>query len=406
MLVSGSVNQIAKTTPRPDRNPSVWTGSLYCLFYFLCAGSYMPFLYVHLSDQGLSGKQVGLLATLAPIMTVALSPLVASVADRRRIRVRVAQVGMVCVAVTMFMFRFPTKFGGLAALMVLLALFSTPFSSVGEGLIARMAHRNGFNYGAMRLWGSFGFAVTALICGFVWDRLGFKTMFLISAVLFVVPIIVIGFVEEGPVIPAQERRPARTLLLDRGLLLLLVGVVLSSIANSLSGTFSGIYVRSLGGSNLFVGAMWAISAMAELPTMFYSNRISDKIGETAALLSAYAVMGLSFLGYSLVRDPALLLVLCATKGMGYGLWLTATVRAVTRRTAEEWASTAQSMLTICLMGLAPLIAGPVGGLVHDAISPAAVFAVSAASLGAACVVVVFAWRLGGHNLRTARRRSM
>ena len=229
---------------------------------------------------------------------------------------RVAQVGMVCVAVTMFMFRFPTKFGGLAALMVLLALFSTPFSSVGEGLIARMAHRNGFNYGAMRLWGSFGFAVTALICGFVWDRLGFKTMYLISAVLFVVPIVVIGFVEEGPVIPAHERRPARTLLLDRGLLLLLVGVVLSSIANSLSGTFSGIFVRSLGGSNLFVGAMWAISAMAELPTMFYSNRISDKIGETAALLTAYAVMGLSFLGYSLVRDPTLLLVLCATKGNG------------------------------------------------------------------------------------------
>ena len=381
----------------------MWTGSLYYLFYFLSVGSYMPFLFVHLSDQGLSGKQIGLLATLAPVMTVVLSPLVASIADRKRIRVRVSQVGLVCVAVTLFMFRYPTQFGGLAALMVSMAVFSAPFSSVGEGLIARMAQRNAFNYGAMRLWGSVGFAVTSLAFGFVWDALGFKIMFLISAVLFVTPIVVVGFVEEGPVIAAQERRPARQLLLDRALLLLLVGVVLSSIANSLSATFSSIYVRSLGGGNLLVGAMWAISAMAELPTMFYSSRISDKIGETATLVIAYAVMGLSFLGYALVRDPALLLLLCATKGLGYGLWLTTTVRAVTRRTAEEWASTAQSLLTICLMGLAPLVAGPVGGWVHDAVSPAAVFDVSAASLAAACVVVAFAGRR--RTLGAGARRS-
>ena len=368
------------------------TGSLYSLFFFMCSGSYLPFLYVHLSDQGLSGKQVGLLAMLAPIMTVVLSPMIASIADRRRIRVRVLQAGLVCAAVTFFMFRFSTKFGALAALMLSVAIFTTPFSSLGDGLVARMAHRNGFNYGAMRLWGSFGFAITALACGLVWDRLGFKTMYLVTSLLFVLPIVAVGLLEEGPVIPREERKPASHLLLDRGLLLLLVAAVLSGIANSLSATFSGIYARSLGGSNLLVGSMFAISAMAELPTMLFSNRISDKITETGALVSAYAVMGLAFLGYALVGDPVLLLVLNGVKGLGYGVWLTATVRAVTRRTAEEWASTAQAMLTICLMGLAPLVAGPIGGLVHDAVSPGAVFDVAAGSLGAAGVVVLLAGR--------------
>ncbi len=234
--------------PHPDRTPSVWTGSLYCLFFFTCAGSYLPFLFVHLADQGLTGKQVGLLATLAPIITVVVSPVIASVADRNRIRVRVCQVGLACAAVTLFMFRFPTTFGALAALMVSLAVFTTPFSSVGEGLVARMAHRNGYNYGAMRLWGSLGFAVTAMVCGLVWDRLGFRTMYLISGLLFAAPIILVGFLEEGPVASREARRPALRVLVHRGLLLLLVATVLSGIANSLSATFSGIYAALSAGA--------------------------------------------------------------------------------------------------------------------------------------------------------------
>jgi hypothetical protein len=60
--------------------------------------------------------------------------------------------------------------------MLVLAVFLTPFTSIGDGLVARMAHRNGFNYGGMRLWGSFGFAVSAAVCGATWQSLGNKTM--------------------------------------------------------------------------------------------------------------------------------------------------------------------------------------------------------------------------------------
>jgi MFS transporter, PPP family, 3-phenylpropionic acid transporter len=384
-------------SPRPDRAPSVWAGSLYFLFYYLCGGSYFPFLYVHFADLGLSGEQIGLLSALPPIVAVVLSPVVAGMADRNRIRVRLSQAGLVCLAVTLFSFRFPATFGAVAALMLSLAVFSAPFSSVADGLVARMAHRNGFNYGGMRLWGSLGFAVSATVCGLVWDELGFRTMFLITGLLFITPIVFVGFLEEGPVIPAGERKPISHLLLNRGLLLVLAAALLSGIASGFSATFSGIYARSLGGGNLLIGAMFAISAVAEVPTMLFSNRIADRLGEMGAMLASYAVMGLAFLGYALVRDPVLLVVLAGVKGLGYGSWLTLTIRSVTRRTSEEWASTAQATLTICLMGLAPLVAGPVGGVVHDKVSPGAVFIVAAASMGLAGIVALSAGR------REARR---
>jgi len=375
-------------------SPFAWSGSLYYGIYYLCAGSYIPFLYLYLSDLGLSGEKVGLLATLAPIATILFSSMVASLADRTRGRVRITQVALACTCVVVFLLRFPTTFGRIALLMLFLAIFSSPLGSVSEGLVARMAHRNGLNYGAMRLWGSLGWAVSALGCGVLWQVLGFKLMFLVASLLCLPLIVIAGRLEEGPVIPAHERRPASRLLRDRGLVFLLAATFLVGMSNSLGTVFSGIYVRSLGGGDILVGAMASGSALAELPVMFYSNRISERVGEARAVVAACVVMGLAYLGYVLIKRPDLLVWLSVFRGFGYGLWFTVTIRLLTKRTPEEWASTSQSLLTICLMGLAPLVAGPLGGLIHDAINPSAVFGLAAGCLAMAGVVMLVAGRRG------------
>ncbi len=379
---------------RIDRRPSVWSGSLFSLAMYFCLGSYLPFLYVHFADLGLSGKQVGLLAMLPPMMALTVSPVVASIADRAHIRVWMAQGGFVCLGVTLAMFRFFQGFEALVVLMIALALFTAPFQSIADGLVARMALRNQLNYGAMRLWGSVGFAVSAAACGALWQKLGAGSMFLVSGLLFVLPVLLVGLLEEGVPVHAEERQPVSHLLRDSGLVLLLVAALLAGIGGSLSATFSGIYARSLGGGNLLVGAMFSISALAELPTMFYSNRLADRFTEPKVLVASYLIMAAAFVGYWLVSDPWLLLGLCAIKGLGYGAWLTVTIRSAIRRTADHWASTAQAMLTVCVMGVAPLVAGPLGGLVHDSISPAAVFVFAAGALGLAGLVVVSAVRSG------------
>lgn len=367
-------------------------GSAYYLVFFLCNGAYVPFLYVHFADLGLSGKQIGTLSTLAPVATLLVSAFVASFADRHRRRVRIAQIGLACTAVVVLLLRLPDTFATMAPLMLLLAVFSTPISSISEGLVARTAQRHRLNYGAMRLWGSVGFAASSLGCGALWQVLGFKPMFLVAALLYVPLIVITGRLEEGPVISERERRPASRLLRDRGLLLLLVATFLAGISNSLSMTFSGVYARWLGGGNMLVGTMVAVSALAELPTMFFSNRISARIKEANAVFLSYVLMALAFVGFALIDAPVLLPVFSVVKGLGYGIWITVTIRLVTKRTPEDWASTAQSLLTMCLMGLAPLVAGPVGGVIHDSVDPAAVFWLAAGTLWAAGVVILFAGR--------------
>jgi MFS transporter, PPP family, 3-phenylpropionic acid transporter len=385
-----------QVVPSKKLNPA-WSGSLYYLGAFLCHGSYGPFLYVYFSELGLSGQQVGWLAIGSPLMTLLLATPIASLADRKRWRVRIAQIAMFGMGVVLFLLRYPTTFTGILGLGLLMAILSSPVMSITDSLVARMSQRHHLNYGAMRLWGSVGYATSALAFGAVWQRLGFGPMFLVGSLLFLPLIWVTGRLEEGQPKDQQEQGKIVELLSDPGLVLLLLATILAGIANSLSMTFEGIYVRSLGGGNFLIGMMIAFAAYSELPTMFFGDRLAKRLRRPNTVILAYGLAICAYLGYILIPNPAILPLFSILKGLGFGLFFPNTVRIVTERTPEKWASTAQSLMTVGMFGIAPLVAGPLGGFIHDAIGPAAVFGLGTLALGLAAIVLWLATKRGKLN---------
>jgi PPP family 3-phenylpropionic acid transporter len=366
------------------------SGSLYYLGIFLTSGSYGPFLYVYYAELGLTGRQIGFIATLYPLAMLLFATAISSYADRKRQRVRIAQLGLVGLAISVFCLQFPTTFIGIILVVIPMSIFASPVMSIADSLIARMARRHNLNYGSMRLWGSIGYATGALTFGVVWQRFGFDPMFLIASLAFLPVIWITGKLEETS--SSQATKPGSFLHLfrDTGLVFLLVAIFLAGISNSLSMTFEGIYVHFLGGGSFLIGMMTAFSAFAELPTMNYSQRIAQRLRGANAVILAFLLMAVAYLGYMLVKVPTVLPWIAALKGVGFGLFLPNAVRILNERAPEEWASTTQSFMTVGMFGLAPLIAGPVGGWIHDAISPSAVFALGSLTLGLAALVLWFA----------------
>ena len=181
---------------------------------------------------------------------------------------------------------------------------------------------------------------------------------------------------------------------DRGTVLLLLATFLFGISNSIFLTFGGIYASSLGAGNLLIGLMIAFGCIAELPMMFFSNRISRRLGKVDTVILSFVLMAAAYLGYILTANPNILPVYTLLRGLGFGLWFTVTIRLLIERTPPEWAATAQSLFTISWFGLSPLIAGPLSGWIHDFISPAAVFGLGIVSLFLASLVLIYA-RLTG-----------
>jgi PPP family 3-phenylpropionic acid transporter len=365
-------------------------GSIYYLAYWAGTGIYVPFTNVYFANLGLSGSEIGLLSALLPLLTLTVAPALAGLADRRGWRVRILALSLAGMGIALILLSFPRSFLLLAPIMVLLALARSSVGPVADSLVARMAARHRLNFGAMRLWGSLGFALVAIISGALWQRVGYSYMFALAGLAFLPVALCARLLEEGPVIERAARRPLREVGRDRGLIVLLAAACVVGAALGMDGAFQGIYVTHLGGGGLIVGLMFGVSAFAEFPSMRYANDIARRLGGPRTLLLSYGLLGIAYVGFALAQNPLVLLPLAMVKGFGFGLYFVSTVRLVDERTPPEWASTIQAALNAGAGGLAPLVASLLGGAIYDALGPASVFVACAGSLGVAMLIMLAA----------------
>ena len=171
------------TLPRVLRSPTV-RGALYYFGYWGVVGAYIPFLYVHFQEIGLTGTQIAVFATMLPLMMLTTAPLIANYADRSQRRRILLAVCIVLVGGSMLLLGYGDTFWQLLPLMLLMSFVRSPIAGIGDGLVARMAVKNGVNFGAMRLYGSLGFATVATVCGYLWQRFGYMPMFAVAFVGF------------------------------------------------------------------------------------------------------------------------------------------------------------------------------------------------------------------------------
>lgn len=390
---------MAEIERRSPHSP-YWRASIYYFSLWAIMGAQMPFFNVYFARLGLSSFEIALLSTAFPLMTLFVGPALSLLADRRRWQKRVLLISLGGTGALLILFIFPRTFAPLLILVLVRALLFSPMMSIGDAMVARMATRNRIDYGKLRLWGSLSFALAALVCGALWQRWGFQTMFLVTSVLTLPVLWAATGLDESVAAdchaPPTRDVPSPTIRdvsRDRGLLAVLVAVFLVGIGEGMYGTFSGVYMDRLGGGQFMVGALFGLSALAELPVMHYSGAIFRKLGKPVSILLAYGCCGIGFLGYGLVRQPWLILAFAMLKGVGFALYFVGNVSLIDERAPEAWTSTLQSLMNAATRGLAPLITTPLGGWLGDALGLPIVF-ISSGVAALLAVGVLFVAILG------------
>jgi len=336
-----------------------------------------PYLNVHYSRLGLTGFQIGLLGALMPLMRLTVAPAASAFADRTGWKRRILTLGLILTGVAIFLLRGARTFALILPVVVLMSVVQSVATPIADSLVARMAVHYRVDYGKLRLWGSLGFALTALATGAIWQRQGFEAMFVVGALVFVPVVFVAQGLEEARIDRQEERVPLRNLLRDHGLLALMIANFLIGVGEGLYVTFSGVYMDVLGGAEWMIGGLFGFSALLELPAMQFVGALARRIGKPLTLIISYALMALAFFGYSLSHSPVILLLWAMLKGVGFGLYFPTTVSLGDERVPESWASTVQSLLMALGWGLAPLITIPLAGWLSDTLGLGRVFGVAA-----------------------------
>lgn len=350
------------------QHPSPATrGALFYLLFWGSAGVYVPFLSVYFANLGITNPRIGLLMGLIPLMTLIVSPLLSYVADRSGQHIRYLALVLTLAVPSLLALAAARDFTTAVLAMALFAACRGPAEPLADAVVASMASHYHFQYGRARLWGSLSFAVIALICGVLWQRWGYAAMLAVAALLSLPTARAASQLPKTPL--GQRDLAINVLLKDPVTTTLTFTSLLVSGALVMHETFAGVYMEALGGSAVAVGAIWAITAFSELPTMHYADAIMDRFTGVNALLGSYLLLLLTHLGYTLLPFPAALLGLSILKGMGFGLFFVATVYTVHKRTPPSWSATALSIvLGVATLGLARLVGSSLSGFLYD-ISP-------------------------------------
>lgn len=364
-------------------------GALFYSGFWGVIGSYEPFLNVYLVGLGLSGTQIGILGGLLPLMTLIFAPVVSRYADLHARRVPLLTLMLACLAVSIFLLSFPHRFILILPFMLFVALFRSPVAPLGDSLLARMASRYNVDYGRMRLWGSFTFAIISILFGFVWEMIGFSSMFFIASLLFIFVVYFALLLEETPVVIHAVAKPWEMIKGKPKLLATLAATFLVGASLQIAIVFGAIYMKYLGGNDIMVGMLVGLSAFSELPTMHFGDAILRRLGGKKTLLVAYAILMIAFFSFARVRTPLLLLVANMVKGLGFGLFFVGTVIFLDRQVPEKWSSTIQAAMNAGAFGLAPLIASPFGGVIWDRLGPEMVFLACSVIILLAGIVLFF-----------------
>jgi PPP family 3-phenylpropionic acid transporter len=343
-------------------------------WYYAAVGAFSPFTALYYRDLGFSGVQVGVLTALPAISASLTGPLWGAITDSLAIHRAVLRVGLAAAVVIALLASQPTGFLPLLALVGLLAMVMVPVPPLLDNYGVNVAERAEQSYGALRVWGSIGYMAVVYAMGIVMND-GVTSLFFVAyaACLGVTLLSVLGL----PTLAERYSRPLlggiRMVRHNRPLLLLMIVSFLITSGASIIYAFLGIHIRQMGGSNTLVGAAFSVSALSELPVIFFGGWLMAKLGARRLIVVSLVAYLVRFIAFGTITVPEGVIAAQLLHGLSFGAFLVASVTLAHRLAGQEHSATAQALLSTVSFGFGSITGSLIGGALLDEVSTFTVY---------------------------------
>ncbi|AEV20486.1 MULTISPECIES: maltose permease [Geobacillus] len=361
------------------------------LFYFLiffAFGALFPLLSVYLQEEArLSGAAIGWIMSLPPIVTMAAQPLWGTAADYTRKPVELLTLALGVTALFGLLYSLAGNYQVFVALTVLLSAAQSAIVPLSDSIALHHVRRSGGNYGAIRLWGSIGFAASVLVVGWLSDHVAFAVIFYAFSLALLAASVLAARLPRYPMAApgALTFQDVRGLLSVRSFQLLLVATFLLFGPIYANNSYFGLLIHELGGTLTGIGFAFWLAAGSEAPFMKTADRLIRRFGMTRLLVLAALVSAARWWSY--VADPPLwfVYITAIVQGCSVGLAIPTALQYVRRLAPERVQATAVALYSATSSGLGAWFCTLVGGYLFERWQIGAVYVF----FGACTIVGVF-----------------
>ncbi|MFC1975830.1 MFS transporter [Chloroflexota bacterium] len=355
--------------PNLSDHPERLLKAFYFLF-FAAAASLLPFLVLFYEQLGLTGRQIGVLAAIPPLITMFAASFWGGLADATQQHHRLLGLAIISAMVATLALRFSTTFWGLIVVVALFAFLAAPIIPLVDNSALECLGKRKNQYGKLRLWGAVGWGVAAPVIGWLVEQFGLGWSFY-GYILFMFIGLFVSF--RLPIthtsIGGAFWRGFRLLMGNRQWLFFLTVMFIAGLGSALVHNYLFLYMNHLGASETLMGLALTTATLSELVIFSLSDRLLDRWGTRKLLVISFLAMIARLLVYSFIQIPWLVLPAQLLHGFSFSARWVAGVAYANKIAPAGMGATAQGLFTGVSMGLATAVGAFTGGVLYESVGP-------------------------------------
>jgi len=320
----------------------------------------LPIFNLWLENSGLSGLQIGFVATVPWVVMLIIQPLWGILGDRMG-KLVCFRIALIFAALLFALFPLvATDKISVVVMTILFSLFQTPVLPLLDSLTLEYHAEDKLpSYSTIRFWGAPGFGIGALLTGFLMSTTGSDIAFYLCSAFLLGSFTFSFSLASVKSFAASEEvtfKGAGKVLQSGALLKFLLIIMIVSIAQSSSTFFMAVYMKEISASPLVTGYALAVQAASELPFYFVASWLLRKTTAEKILLIAVFGTSIRLMLYYFTGNPNLVIAIELLNGVTWTLLWIASVEFVNKNVPPAWRATGQSLLWAVYFG-AGAIAG-------------------------------------------------
>ncbi len=279
-------------------------------FYFALLGLISPYLSVFLDGQGFTSRQVGEILAIMTATKIVAPSLWATLADKTAKPLFIIQLGALLALVSFSLLYWFSHYWPITFCLALFTLFWTAILPQLEVHTLNSIKQSSKIYARVRLWGSLGFIVLAVLAGEAMSRLGYQVFtslgVIILAGLFVSTLLLTAkksvTLGKGK---AKVPDPIFNKLIEARFVRFFIAGLLLQISFAPYYGFFALFLRDFHYSGLAVGLFISLGVVAEIVAFIYMGSLFKRFSLNSLLVFSLAITALRWFLMPVVADSVL-----------------------------------------------------------------------------------------------------
>ncbi|GAA5138869.1 MFS transporter [Thalassotalea piscium] len=334
-------------------------------WYFSILGLVVPFLPVFLDGNGFSSIEIGEILAIFTATKIIGPSLWAIIADKSGKQLAVIRLGALLTCICFAMLFFVETYWPMTFALAMFSLFWTAILPQLEVLTLTSIKRSPKIYARVRLWGSIGFIVLAIISGELLDTFGSETFTIIGFIILICLYLSTLFVKQPRLGASSQVKTSRIIdkLLTKGFIMFFIAGLLLQASFGPYNSFFALYLRDLEYPAFAAGLYISIGVIAEIGIFIIAGRLYQLFGAIWLISISMFISAIRwYLTGSFAGSAWILLIVQLMHAASFGLYHSASIQYLQQHFAANQQNRGQAIYIGGVYGVGGALGAYIAGV--------------------------------------------